>query len=75
MYRLKMDANKPEMQELSKAQFKAVQRAKKVSLESVSIKLSKSDLKQLKSLTGLRGNPTNSKVVSECLKGLIQGWI
>ena len=66
---------KPEMQELSKAQLKAVQRVKKVSLESVSVKLSSSDLKQLKRLTGLRGNPTNSKVVSECLKGLIDGWI
>ena len=75
MYKIKMDANKPEMQELSKAQLKAVQRVKKVSLESVSVKLSSSDLKQLKRLTGLRGNPTNSKVVSECLKGLIKGWI
>ena len=75
MYRIKMDANKPEMQELSKAQLQAVKSVKKVSLESISVKLSSSDLKQLKRLTGLRGNPTDSKVVSECLKGLIQGWI
>jgi len=75
MYRIKMDANKPEMQELSKAQLQAVKSVKKVSLESINVKLSSSDLKQLKRLTGLRGNPTDSKVVSECLKGLIQGWI
>ena len=75
MYRIKMDANKPEMQELSKAQLQAVQRVKKVKLESVSVKLSSHDIKQLKRLAGIRGSATDSKVVSECLKGLIQGWL
>jgi hypothetical protein len=46
-----------------------------VKLESVSVKLSNNDIKQLKRLAGIRGSATDSKVVSECLKGLIQGWL